>query len=132
MTVGSSPSTSSPTSALAIACRMPGEGRVTVSLRRSTIPILLLPLVRVLTGLRRDAIDFFALQLLVRLLKKLLVLLVADFADLADGSIDVVLKHFVIRAELFEHDIDGRRIDFFESLERVNPQRILIGGDEFQ
>ena len=34
-TVGSSPNTSSPTSAAAIAARMPGEGRVTVSLRRS-------------------------------------------------------------------------------------------------
>ena len=34
-TVGSSPNTSSPTSAAAMAARMPGEGRVTVSLRRS-------------------------------------------------------------------------------------------------
>src|SRR6185437_16209857 len=35
-TVGSSPKTSSPTSASAIACRMPADGLVTVSLRRST------------------------------------------------------------------------------------------------
>src|SRR5262245_25302860 len=36
MTVGSSPKTSSPTSATYIALRMPSDGRVTVSLRRST------------------------------------------------------------------------------------------------
>ena len=35
-TVGSSPSASSPTSAVAIAARISGVGRVTVSLRRST------------------------------------------------------------------------------------------------
>jgi len=35
LTVGSSPYTSSPTGAAAIAARMPGEGWVTVSLRRS-------------------------------------------------------------------------------------------------
>src|SRR5213594_2123508 len=35
MTVGSSPKTSSPTSAAAMAARMPGVGLVTVSLRRS-------------------------------------------------------------------------------------------------
>ena len=35
LTDGSSPYTSSPTSASYIAFRMPGEGRVTVSLRRS-------------------------------------------------------------------------------------------------
>src|SRR5919201_3323694 len=37
LTVGSSPKTSSPTSAEAIACRIPGPGRVTVSERRSMI-----------------------------------------------------------------------------------------------
>src|SRR5215211_4550369 len=37
LTDGSSPKTSSPTSAAAIACRMPGPGRVTVSERRSMI-----------------------------------------------------------------------------------------------
>ena len=37
-TVGSSPKTSSPTSASAIARRMAGEGRVTVSERRSIMP----------------------------------------------------------------------------------------------
>ncbi len=36
-TVGSSPSTSSPTSASSIAARISGEGRVTVSLRRSIV-----------------------------------------------------------------------------------------------
>jgi hypothetical protein len=36
-TVGSSPKTSSPTTADAMASRMPGEGWVTVSLRRSTM-----------------------------------------------------------------------------------------------
>src|SRR2546429_6097115 len=38
LTVGSSPYTSSPTSASAIARRISGVGRVTVSLRRSTTP----------------------------------------------------------------------------------------------
>src|SRR4051794_38057596 len=36
LTVGSSPNTSSPTAASAMALRMPGEGWVTVSLRKST------------------------------------------------------------------------------------------------
>src|SRR4051794_4242889 len=36
LTVGSSPKTSSPTSAAAMAARMPAVGRVTVSLRKST------------------------------------------------------------------------------------------------
>lgn len=36
-TVGSSPNRSSPTSAAAIAARIPAPGRVTVSLRRSTV-----------------------------------------------------------------------------------------------
>src|SRR5689334_2870288 len=39
MTVGSSPNTSSPTSASAMAFRIPAEGRVTVSLRRSIIVV---------------------------------------------------------------------------------------------
>jgi hypothetical protein len=38
LTVGSSPQTSSPTGARVIAASMAGEGRVTVSLRRSTKP----------------------------------------------------------------------------------------------
>src|SRR5438552_7062320 len=37
LTVGSSPKTSSPTSAFAIAWRMPGDGWVTVSERRSMV-----------------------------------------------------------------------------------------------
>ncbi len=37
ITVGSSPKTSSPTSAAAIAARIAADGRVTVSLRRSII-----------------------------------------------------------------------------------------------
>ena len=37
LTVGSSPATSSPTSAVAMAWRISGVGRVFVSLRRSTI-----------------------------------------------------------------------------------------------
>ena len=40
LTDGSSPYQSSPTSALAMACRMPAVGRVTVSERRSTVPLL--------------------------------------------------------------------------------------------
>ena len=39
-TVGSSPYTSSPTSAAAIAARIAGVGRVTVSLRKSTMRCL--------------------------------------------------------------------------------------------
>ena len=41
-TVGSSPHTSSPTAASAIALRMPSDGRVTVSLRKSAKDLLLL------------------------------------------------------------------------------------------
>src|SRR5690606_12982636 len=44
LTVGSSPYTSSPTSAASIAARIAGVGRVTVSLRRSTQSMLPLPL----------------------------------------------------------------------------------------
>ena len=41
LTVGSSPKTSSPTSAAAIAARIAGVGRVTVSLRRSTMLVVI-------------------------------------------------------------------------------------------
>src|SRR5689334_2767876 len=43
LTDGSSPYTSSPTSASAIARRMPGVGRVSVSERRSTVPVTSAP-----------------------------------------------------------------------------------------
>src|SRR5438067_7185427 len=40
LTLGSSPKTSSPTSAAAMAARMPALGRVTVSLRKSTMAVM--------------------------------------------------------------------------------------------